>query len=72
MKHCKYLSFVKKTFVGIGTSLILIKQIRKGKHMFEVLLAAVYGPNSLEPGQRRSLLSVPPLALATLTPTLNI
>jgi len=52
--------------------LILIKQIRKGKHIYEVLLKIVYGPNSLQPGQRRSLLSVPPLALAALTPPLSI
>ena len=51
---------------------ILIKQITKGKHICEVVLQAVCGLNSLQPGQRRSLLSVPPLTLVVLTPQPNI
>jgi hypothetical protein len=49
-----------------------MKQIGKGKHTYEVLLETVCGTNLLQPGQRRGLLSVPPLALAALTPPLTI
>jgi hypothetical protein len=74
MKHCKYLSFCKKKNIRKDTQefvLTLMKQIKKGKHIYEVLLETVYGPNSLQPGQRRSF-SVPQLALAALTSPLTI
>jgi hypothetical protein len=51
---------------------VLIKEIRKGEHIYEVLLETLCGLHSLQPGQRPRSPSVPSLALAVLTPPRNV